>query len=137
MNEPEAQAPSAAPAGDMKPRADRVDLDNVNVMQQAILERVRRAQQRGQWLPRITPLQWLLSAIVAVILVAGIFNVVDAGLTAFQKFAEVAMRPDPEPAPEAVRPVDPSEPVAIMVVPDTSVVPDNGPAGPGSAPPPR
>lgn len=136
MNETEAQAPSAAPAGDMKPRADRVDLDNVNVMQRAILERVQREHGRGAWLPTITPLQWAISAVVAVILVIGIFNVVDAGLTAFQKFAEVAMRPDPEPAPETVRPVDPSEPVAIMVVPDTSVVPDNGSSAPASAPAP-
>jgi len=115
MNEPEPQAPT--PAGEMRARGDRVDLDNVNVMQQAILERVQRAHQRGEWLPRITPLQWALSVIVALVLVAGIFNVVDAGLTAFQKFAEVAMKPDPEPAPEATRPVDPAEPVAIMVLP--------------------
>lgn len=103
----------------MQARGDRVDLDRVNVMQQAILERVQREHQRGHWLPRITPLQWVLSAIIAVVLVAGIFNVVDAGLTAFQKFAEVAMRPQPAPADEPAQPVDVSEPFAIMVVPDS------------------
>ena len=102
----------------MKARGDRVDLDNVNVMQQAILERVQRANQRDSWLPRITPMQWVVSGIIALILVAGIFNVVDAGLTAFQKFAEVAMRPDPTPAAAPQAPIDPSEPVAIMVVPE-------------------
>ena len=115
----------------MKARAHRVDLDHVNVMQQAILERVQRANERGAWLPRITPLQWLVSGIIALILVAGIFNVVDAGLTAFQKFAEVAMRPDPAPSAEPRAPVDPSEPVAIMVVPDTAPA-AAPPAGPPS-----
>ena len=48
MNEtaPQLQPPPAAD-GEMKARGDRVDLDNVNVMQQAILERVQRANQRG------------------------------------------------------------------------------------------
>ncbi|MEQ1581175.1 MAG: hypothetical protein ABL964_11320 [Steroidobacteraceae bacterium] len=102
----------------MKARADRVDLDNVNVMQQAILERVQRANQRGSWLPRITPLQWVVSGIIALILVAGIFNVVDAGLTAFQKFAEVAMKPPPETQAAPAPPVDVSQPLAIMVIPE-------------------
>ena len=103
----------------MQARGDRVDLDRVNVMQQAILERVQREHQRGAWLPRITPLQWVLSAVIAVILVAGIFNVVDAGLTAFQKFAEVAMKPQPAPAADTAQPADESEPIAIMVVPES------------------
>ncbi len=109
----------------MRARGDRVDLENVNLMQQAILERVQRANQRGTWLPRITPLQWLVSGIIALILVAGIFNVVDAGLTAFQKFAEVAMRPQPAQETAPQQPVDVSEPFAIMVVPESSPPPES------------
>jgi hypothetical protein len=109
----------------MRARGDRVDLDNVNVMQQAILERVQQANRRGSWLPRITPLQWLFSGIIALILVAGIFNVVDAGLTAFQKFAEVTMRPQPAGQAAPQQPVDVSEPLAIMLVPESSPAPES------------
>ncbi|MEY4933538.1 MAG: hypothetical protein RLZZ403_1858 [Pseudomonadota bacterium] len=121
MNETAPQdPPRPAPDGETQARRDRVDLDHVNVMQQAILERVQREHQRGSWLPRITPLQWALSAVIAAILVAGIFSVVDAGLTAFQRFAEVAMRPQPAPAVEPVQPVDVSQPFTIMVVPESA-----------------
>jgi hypothetical protein len=132
MNETAPQEPTPeAPDGEMQARADRVDLDNVNVMQQAILERVQRANQRGSWLPRITPLQWLVSGIIALILVAGIFNVVDAGLTAFQKFAEVAMKAPPETQAEPAQSVDASQPLAIMVIPESTPAPESGaPASP-------
>ena len=121
MNETAPQEPPLDASDEkMRPRGDRVDLDNVSLMQQAILDRVRHSHQRGAWLPRITPLQWVVSAVIAVILVAGIFNVVDAGLTAFQKFAEAATRPQPAQAAEPQAPVDASEPIAIMVVPESA-----------------
>jgi hypothetical protein len=121
MNETAPQEPHLdASDEEMRARADRVDLDNVNVMQQAILERARQSHQRGAWLPRITPLQWVVSAVIAVILVAGVFNVVDAGLAAFQKFAEAVTRPQPAQAAEPQAPVDASEPIAIMVVPESA-----------------
>ncbi len=121
MNETAPQdPPRPAQDGETQARRDRVDLDHVNVMQQAILERVQREHQRGTWLPRITPLQWALSAVIAAILVAGVFSVVDAGLTAFQKFTEVAMRPQPAPAVEPVQPVDVAQPFTIMVAPESA-----------------
>ena len=104
-----------------------LDLENVNPLQQAILQRVRDAEARGSWLPKMSAAQWIVSTLIAIVLVAGIFNVVDAGLTAFQKFTEVSMGSGPAPpaepvADETTPAVDVTKPLAVIVVPESPSV---------------
>ena len=126
-------APAAAP-GDKNAPGGSLDLENVNPLQQAILQRVRDAQARERWLPEMSVAQWIVSAFIAIVLVAGIFNVVDAGLTAFQKFTEVSMgsrsSPPAEPvAAEATPAVDVTKPFAVILVPESPpVAPPTDPA---------
>lgn len=111
------------------PRADKVDLEHVNPLQQAVIDRARAAGERGKWLPEISAAQWVVSILIALVVVYGIFSVVDAGLTAFQKFAEVAMQPAAPPADAPPAPaVDITQPVPIILVPESG--------NPAEAPPP-
>lgn len=97
----------------------RVDLDTVNSLQRAVMERARAEGLKGQWLPNMSTAQWIVSGIIAVVFVAGIFRVVDGGLTAFQKFTEVYSQsnPPPETAPPVAPAVDLTQPVQIILVP--------------------
>ncbi len=131
MNEPAPRRiKTVPPAPPPQPLGGSLDLENVNPLQLAVLERARAAEKRGHWLPEITRAQWVLSAVVAVIIVAAIFKVVDGGLTAFQKFTEVYAKGngnEPAPAAEAP-PVDLTAPLAIILVPENSAAPSPAPA---------
>lgn len=107
-----------------------LDLDRVNPLQQAILERARRDEERGRWWPEMTRAQWVVSAIVAAIMATAIFRVVDGGLEAFQRFAEAMATPPPEAAAPEPPPVDVSIPYSVILVPEEA------PPRPPSAPPP-
>ncbi len=95
-----------------------VDLDTVNPLQLAVMERARAEGTKGQWLPNMSTAQWIVSGIIALVFVTGIFRVVDGGLTAFQKFTEVYSQSNPAPeAPPPAPEVDLSQPVQIILVP--------------------
>jgi hypothetical protein len=134
MNESTPRDSEAFPA-DAAPKGGSVDLATVNVLQQAILQRVRDADARGRWLPQISRTQWIVSAVIALVIVAGIFNVVDAGLRAFQKFAEVSMQSRQQPAPQPVT-AEPAPPVDVSAPFIVTLVPESTPTTPASASPP-
>lgn len=108
-----------------------MDLEHVNPLQQAVIERARAAGSRDKWLPEISIPQWILSVLVALLIVYGIFKVVDGGLTAFQKFAEVALRPSPAETPPAPE-IDLTQPVPIILVPEGASAPP--PPAPSNSP---
>lgn len=123
MNE---TAPTDSTATSAHRPGGRVDLDTVNSLQLAVMERARAEGMKGQWLPNMSTAQWIVSGIVALIFVAGIFRVVDGGLTAFQKFTEVYTQGVPEPpaAPAPLPEVDLTKPVPIILVPGTREMPE-------------
>lgn len=129
MNEPAPRRiKTVPPAPPPQPLGGSLDLENVNPLQLAVLERARAAEKRGHWLPEITRAQWVLSAVVAVIIVAAIFKVVDGGLTAFQKFTEVYAKGNEPAAPAEPPPVDLTAPLAIILVPENSAAQSPAPA---------
>lgn len=126
---------SPDPTTDARPQAgEQVDLEHVNPLQQAVIERARAAETRGKWLPGISTPQWIVSALVAVAVVYGIFKIADNGLAAFQKFAEVYMRSNTQPAADlpAAPEVDLTQPVPIILVPESGGAPP--PASPPDPP---
>ncbi len=127
-NDSKTSSADAAATG-APPSGGSVDLETVNVLQQAILQRVRDADARGRWLPQISRTQWVVSAVIAVIIVAGIFNVVDAGLRAFQKFAEVSLRSRQQAAAQPTT-VEPAPPVDVSAPFIVTLVPEAAPAAP-------
>jgi len=121
----------ALPEQPERPAGSRVDLDHVNPLQQAVIDRARAAGERGKWLPEMTITQGIISVLIAIVVVYGIFRAVDKGLEAFQRFAEVSMESgQQQPAQEstAAPEVDVTQPVPIILVPED--------APPETSPPP-